>query len=250
MKNTERFSSRADNYVKYRPHYPVAMIAYLEKTTGLSRASIVADIGAGTGMAALPFLDNGNTVFAVEPNAAMQEAGTVAMQRYPNYKQITGTAERTSLPDASIDLIIAGTAFHWFDQQATKTEFRRIARKGAYTVLMWNVRRSELPFEKAYEQLLHQYGNNYKGMQHRNVGTLELASFFAPHEMLQHTIQNVQTFDFAGLKGRLLSSSYVPEAGEPAHAPMMKGLQELFEQYQANGTVQFHYETQLYTGRV
>ncbi|CAL1519241.1 class I SAM-dependent methyltransferase [Chitinophaga sp. MM2321] len=250
MKNTERFSTRVDNYVKYRPHYPAAVIPYLAKEAGLSRQSVVADIGAGTGISAQPFLDNGNKVFAVEPNLEMREMSEKLLQRYHNFTAITGTAERTTLPDASIDLIVAGTAFHWFDQEAARTEFHRIARKDAYVVLMWNVRRSELAFEKEYEKLLHQYGNDYKDMQHRNVGASTLSSFFTPGTFREASFQNAQNFDFPALKGRMLSSSYIPEKDHPSYIPMIKALEDLFGKYQEQGMIKFHYETRVYLGQV
>ncbi|MDR6569885.1 Methyltransferase domain-containing protein [Chitinophaga ginsengisegetis] len=250
MKNTERFSTRVDNYIKYRPHYPVAVIPYLEAETGLTRHTIVADIGAGTGISAQPFLDNGNKVYAVEPNKDMREAAEKLLNRYPNFIAVNGSAEHTTLPDASVDLIVAGTAFHWFDQQATAAEFRRIGRENAKVVLMWNVRQSELPFEKGYEKLLHQYGTDYKDMQHRNVGASQLAGFFQPGTMQEKVFQNAQLFDFAALKGRLLSSSYVPEQGHPSYTPMMRALEDLFGKYKEQGMVKFHYETKLYLGTV
>lgn len=250
MKNTERFSTRVDNYVKYRPHYPVAIIPYLAAEAGLARNSIVADIGAGTGISAQPFLDNGNKVYAVEPNKEMREKSEQLLQRYPGFTAIAGSAEHTTLPDASVDLIIAGTAFHWFDQQATAAEFRRIGRKDAPVVLMWNVRQAELPFEKGYEKLLHQFAIDYKDMEHRNVGPSQLASFFLPGTLKEKSFQNAQIFDFPALKGRLLSSSYVPEKGHPSHDPMMKALEDLFGKYQEQGMVKFHYQTMVYTGVV
>lgn len=250
MKNTERFSTRVDNYIKYRPHYPVAVIPYLEAETGLTRHTVVADIGAGTGISAQPFLDNGNKVYAVEPNKEMREAAEKLLNRYPNFIAVNGSAEHTTLPDAAVDLVVAGTAFHWFDQEATAAEFRRIGRENTKVVLMWNVRQAELPFEKGYEKLLHQYGTDYKDMQHRNVGASQLAGFFQPGTMQEKVFQNAQLFDFAALKGRLLSSSYVPEQGHPSHTPMMRALEDLFGKYKEQGMVKFHYETKLYVGRV
>ena len=250
MKNTERFSSRVDNYVKYRPHYPAAVIPYLAAEAGLTRHAIVADIGAGTGISAQPFLDNGNKVFAVEPNKEMREMSEKLLQRYPGFTAVAGTAEHTTLPGASVDLVVAGTAFHWFDKKAAAVEFRRIARKNAHLVLMWNVRQAELPFEKGYEKLLHQFGNDYKDMEHRNVGTSQLLDLFQPDTFKEKSFQNAQIFDFPALKGRLLSSSYIPEKGEPSHEPMMKALEELFGKYQEQGMVKFHYETMVYSGRI
>lgn len=250
MKNTERFSTRVENYVKYRPHYPAAIIPYLAKETGLTRDTVVADIGAGTGISAQPFLDNGNKVYAVEPNTEMREMAEKLLHRYPGFQSVAGSAEHTTLPDNSIELILAGTAFHWFDQSATAAEFQRIGKDNAAIVLMWNVRQSELPFEKSYEKLLHQYGTDYKELQHRNVGASQLASFFAPAAIFETSFQNAQIFDFAALKGRMLSSSYVPEKDHPSYPAMMKDLEDIFWKYQEQGMVKFHYETKLYWGRI
>lgn len=250
MKSTERFSNRVDNYVKYRPHYPVAIIPYLAAEARLTQQSVVADIGSGTGISAEPFLDNGNVVYAVEPNKEMREAAEKLLQRYPNFRSITGTAERTTLPSRSADLIVAGQAFHWFNQEAAGEEFRRIAKENACGVLMWNFRQMNTPFEQAYENLLHQHGIDYKDMKHRNVGPAQLGIFFAAGTFREKTFQNVQRFDFPALKGLLSSSSYMPDKTHSGYTAMVKDLEDIFEKYQENGMVLFRYETKLYTGLI
>ncbi|HVI45314.1 MAG TPA: class I SAM-dependent methyltransferase [Chitinophaga sp.] len=250
MKNTERFSSRVENYVKYRPHYPAAIVPYLKTETGLTSDALIADIGSGTGISTQLFLENGNKVFAVEPNTEMREKAEQLLHHFPGFISIAGTAEHTTLPDVSVDFIIAGTAFHWFNQAAARAEFRRILKPGGFVTLMWNVRQSALPFEHGYENLLHQYGTDYKDMEHRKVDASTLASFFAPYACTEHSFQNAQFMDYPALKGRLLSASYTPEKGHPSYDPMIKGLEELYEQYQQDGVVKFHYETKLYTGQL
>lgn len=250
MKSTERFTNRVDNYVKYRPHYPVAIIPYLAAEAGLTQQSVVADIGSGTGISAEPFLDNGNIVYAVEPDKEMREAAEKLLQRYPNFRSITGTAERTTLPPHSADLIIAGQAFHWFDQDAAAKEFRRIAKENACGVLMWNIRQMNTPFEQAYENLLHRHGVDDKDMKHRNVDPVQLGIFFATGSFREKTFQNVQRFDFPALKGLLSSSSYMPDKTHPGYTAMVKDLEDVFEKYQENGMVLFRYETKLYTGLI
>jgi SAM-dependent methyltransferase len=248
MKNTERFSNRVENYVKYRPHYPQAIIPYLEQEADLTPVTVVADIGAGTGISSLPFLEYGVKVMGVEPNKEMREMAEQLLQRYPNFKAVNGTAERTTLEDASVDLVVAGQAFHWFHQEETKMEFRRIARKGAYVALIWNERQTGADFEKGYEQLVRQYGVDYKDTSHRNIGPAQLAAFFAPAAYKEHTFLNAQQFDYSGLKGRLLSSSYMPLSDHPDYKPMINRLEELFERYNRHGMVHFHYVTRLYVG--
>ncbi len=121
---TQRFSSRVENYVKYRPHYPQEIINYLKETCQLTPESIVTDIGSGTGFLTELFLQNGNCVCGVEPNQQMREAGKRFLKDYPRFTSVAGTAEETTLPIASVDFIVAGQAFHWFDREKTKTEFK------------------------------------------------------------------------------------------------------------------------------
>ncbi|MGX5819333.1 class I SAM-dependent methyltransferase [Chitinophaga lutea] len=250
MKNTERFSNRVENYVKYRPHYPQAIITCLQSETGLTPNAVIADVGAGTGISCMPFLENGNTVFAVEPNKPMRQAAIALLHGYPTFSAIDGTAERTTLPDASVDYIVAGQAFHWFNQSLSRDEFRRIGKPGAWTVLMWNERLTGTGFEKDYEQLLLDFGTDYTAIDHRNVGPAQLAAFYDPYAYHAFSFQNAQQFDRSGLTGRLLSSSYVPQADHPNYMPMLNRLEDIFERWQEQGMVKFHYLTRLYIGQL
>ncbi|GAA0545882.1 class I SAM-dependent methyltransferase [Chitinophaga japonensis] len=250
MKNTERFSNRVENYIRYRPHYPHAIIPALEEQTGLTPNTVVADIGAGTGISSLPFLENGNQVLGVEPNKEMREAAEKALQRYANFTAVAGSAEHTMLPDACADLVVAGQAFHWFNQEAARTEFRRIARGHGWVALIWNERETGTGFEKDYEQLLERYAVDYKTTHHRNVSMKQIAAFFAPAPCREQSFPNAQLFDLHGLKGRLLSSSYAPDAAHPAYAAMMRELEEIFYRHQQQNMVKFHYTTKLYTGQL
>src|SRR5437764_1020077 len=125
---TQRFSTRVDNYVKYRPGYPPAIVGLLEAECGLTPESVVADIGAGTGLLAELWLRHGNPVCGVEPNREMREAGARLLAAYPAFTSVDGTAEATTLPDQSVDFVTAGQAFHWFEPVAARREFARILR--------------------------------------------------------------------------------------------------------------------------
>jgi ubiquinone/menaquinone biosynthesis C-methylase UbiE len=208
---------------------------------------MIADIGSGTGILSVVFLHNGNTVFGVEPNNEMRIAAEQLLRHYPNFKSVNGTAEATTLPDHSVDLITAGQAFHWFDQEKTKKEFRRIGKPGGSVVLVWNTRRTDTsPFLKAYEELLLRYSNDYQQIDHRNVNEAVLSKFFISYA--RKVFPNSQQFDFEGLKGRLLSSSYVPLSDDERFMPMMAELKNIFDRTQQNGTVTFEYDTEVYAG--
>ena len=248
---TQRFSSRVENYVKYRPGYPPAIIDLLKAECGLTRDSIVADIGSGTGLLTELFLKNGNRVFGVEPNREMREAGAKSLRRYPNFTSIAAAAEATMLDDQSIDLITAGQAFHWFDRAKVPIEFARILKPAGWIALVWNERKVDAtPFMQTYEQLLQTYATGYEETNHRQVDLAAICHTFQSDVFKVAAFDNSQVFDYAGLKGRLLSSSYAPEAGHPLHTPMLERLAEIFKEHQSGGVVRFDYETHVYYGRL
>lgn len=251
MRNTQRFTSRVDNYLRYRPHYPGRIAGLLRDECGLAHESIVADIGSGTGFLALPILKSGARVLGIEPNRAMREAGAWYLRDYPRFESKEGSAEDTRLPDQSIDIIVSGQAFHWFDSAKAREEFARILKPGGWVVLTWNVRRVDSdPFGAAYETLLMAHGKDYEASCHRNVDDQDIRSFYSPGTVELRTFPNSQTFDLDGLKGRLLSASYTPEAGDPGYGPMLEALEKAFERHQEAGRVTFHYETKVYFGQL
>lgn len=252
LDSTKRFSDRVTDYIKYRPRYPETLVAYLEEEVGLSADTVIGDVGSGTGILTELFLQNGNPVFAVEPNEAMRIAAEALLAGYENFTSISGTAESTNLADDSVELIVAGQAFHWFDPPKARAEFARILKSGGHVVLAWNSRRKDTPFMRAYEALLFEYADDYKSVGDRNVKDEHIADFFAPQPMVKETLtdNHIQTFDFEGLKGRALSSSYSPALGHPKHRMFIEQLQQLFEAYQVDGAVTVEYRTRIYSGRL
>src|SRR5690606_2435033 len=108
------FSDRVENYVRYRPGYPAEVVDLLVREAHLSPSSMVADIGSGTGISAEMLLKAGVPVTGVEPNPPMREAAERLLADYPGFTSVDGTAQATTLPDGSMDLILAAQAFHWF----------------------------------------------------------------------------------------------------------------------------------------
>jgi SAM-dependent methyltransferase len=241
-----RFSNRADNYARYRPSYPAGTIDILQTDCGLKETSIIADVGSGTGILSELFLKNGNIVLGIEPNAAMRLTGERLLQGFKNFVSLDATAEATTLEPASVDLITAAQAFHWFDREKAKREFARILKPGGWVALIWNERRLDsTPFLREYENLLLRYGTDYEKVRHENV-TDEIAEFFAPAIFQLKNLENAQHFDFEALKGRLLSSSYTPEQGHRNFEPMLRELEEIFHAHERGGLVTFEYETRIY----
>ncbi len=250
LEPTQRFSSRVENYVKYRPSYPPAIIDLLATECGLTPDSIIADVGSGTGILTELFLKNGNRVYGIEPNREMREAGEHLLKDYARFISIAAAAEATTLADHSVDFVTAGQAFHWFDRDRARAEFKRALRPQGWVALIWNVRRTTSTlFLQEYEQLLRTYATDYV-VDHRQIDAGILRSFYGSTAFQLKTLDNQQIFDFEGLKGRLMSASDTPEVGHPNHLPMLKELRRIFEAYQIDGKVCFEYDTQIYYGHL
>jgi SAM-dependent methyltransferase len=247
---TARFSDRVENYVRHRPGYPSEVVDLLRSECGLRPEHAVADIASGTGLFTRLLLENGNAVFAVEPNAEMRAMGTHVLEGYDRLVSVAGTAEETTLSSNSVDFVTAAQAAHWFDLRKTRGEFLRILRPGGWCVLIWNERLTEsTPFLREYEELLLTFGTDYKEVRHERT-TAIIHEFFAPAPCEERDFSLVQRFDYEGAAGRLLSSSYAPLEGHPSYAPMMEELERIFQAHARSGMVEFEYTTRVYYGRL
>jgi SAM-dependent methyltransferase len=248
IESKERFSDRVDDYVKYRPGYPPAIVGTLVREHGFAPPASVADVGAGTGISSRLFLDAGFEVFAVEPNPPMRLAAERDGASYSKFHSIAGSAEATTLAPSSIDTVLAAQAFHWFDHASAKREMRRILRGPRLVVLLWNERRIRGPFLEAYERLLVESGVDYLRVRHQDAASPEIVRAFYDREPRVHVFENVQRFDREGLLGRARSSSYVPKPGAPGHDAFFSALGALFDAHAENGVVAFEYDTRMYVG--
>jgi SAM-dependent methyltransferase len=248
--STQRFTARVENYARCRPAYPPELLDLMRRECGLTEDTVVADVGSGTGILARLFLDNGNRVIAVEPNDEMRRAGEMLLLGHSRFESVTGTAEATTLPRSSVDLITVGQAFHWFDPAPARKEFARVLGPDGRVVLVWNDRRKHgTPFQEAYEELLETYATDYAEVEHGRKGSMEnIRGFFAPNAVHTDTFHNEQVLGFDGLLGRLLSSSYVPADGQPGHREMLAALESIFRDHENEGRVVMEYDTRAYYG--
>ena len=246
--NKQRFSKRVEDYIRYRPGYPAELGPRLLEVAGLSAGDVVADIGSGTGIFTRLLLQHDLRVFAVEPNMPMREAAEVELGGERGFKSVPGSAEDTSLADDSVDLVTAAQAFHWFNNDEAKAEFRRILKPGGLLALVWNRRKLSQPFQEAYDAILRELSPEYGKVNHMSLDDRDIAGFFADDEMRLLHFDNSQRFDFDGLLGRLKSSSYCPTEDSPYYIPLVTELLALFDQHAVDGMIEFEYDTRLYLG--
>jgi len=245
---TQRFSTRVENYIRYRPGYPLALLPLLEKRGSLRPGDIVADLGCGTGKLTELFHRRGHVVHAVEPNGPMRDAG----RRYiadDRCSFVDGSAESTGLPGATVDVAVAAQAFHWFDIDSTLVELDRILRPDGRLALIWNVRdESHDRFMSDYEALLAEHGTDYRNVGAHGVDTETRRRLFGRDLGLLAALPNEQHLDRDGLIGRVLSASYAPEQGQPGHEEMIAALDDLFRRHEKDGSVILRYRTDVYHG--
>ena len=275
MENTPpRFSSRVENYIKYRPGYPQAIIDLLRKECHLTTNALIADIGSGTGKLTALFLNNGYRVVGIEPDPEMRAAAQWLLQGYPRFTSIAAQASATELPDHSVDVVTAGQAFHWFDCEQARREFLRILVPQGWVVLVWNIQRTiGTPFLAALQHFWQTYLTGegvHAEATDQDLSTLSQqtkavdAWWLKPEQAEQKlisplfrsgayrvkTFENHSVYDCEGLKGRVLSSGGAPEAGSPRFREMIEALETLFWTYQMEGTITIEQETRVYYGQL
>ena len=205
---TERFSDRAQAYAAARPGYPPEIATALMRAFELPPNAVVADLGSGTGLSCEPFLRAGLTVIGVEPNDAMRAAGDRQLASFAAFRSVKGTAEATALPDASVDLVTAAQAAHWFEPRAAGQEAKRILKRAAHAALIWNDRASiGDAFAEGYEALLVEHGGEeYARVRHRHAHHDLVAAFFGHAGYRELQFANPTQLDYETLAQRLVSA--------------------------------------------
>ena len=245
---TARFGDRVEAYLRHRPGYPASLVPELLRLTGLGPGALVAEIGSGTGLFTERLLEQGLAVYAVEPNQPMRAAAEASLGDHPQFNSIDGRAEQTGLADGRFDLITVAQSFHWFNNRSARDEFGRILKADGRIALIWNRRDTREPFQQAYDALLREMAPDYGEVNHMDLGIEQIEDFLAPGEIEQRRFAYSQRLDFAGLLGRLKSSSYCPDEQSRHYIPLVTELLALFDHFAADGHIDFIYDTQLYLG--
>lgn len=240
MDSRDRFSAAADDYAKYRPDYPDAVVAVCADYAGLQPGAQVVDIGCGTGISSRLFARNGFSVTGVDPNAAML-AKAVEAAGGPTYVQ--GEAAKTGLPSTCADLITCAQALHWLDMDACALEWRRLLGAGGACAAIWNLRRDS-GWQSEYEALLEHFSSEYADIARArdSEDATWVQSSLLCTGIREHDLENSQRMDWEALLGRANSSSYVIH-GVQDRAGFEKALRALFDKHAREGHVDFMYRT-------
>ncbi len=246
MDVTDRFSDRVENYVKFRPSYPAALIDSLTTACRLSDQSVVVDIGSGTGKLSELLVARGIFVVGVEPNDDMRQAAEQLIGESPRFRSINGQAECTALEDGYADLIVAAQAFHWFDVELAKREFGRLLKPHGHIALIWNRRNTESPLQREYDDMLSRYCPDYAKYTHHRIEATDIVAFFTPDTASLQEFPYSQSFDLDGFLGRMFSSSYTPQPGTDGYDALLDKATALYRRFENRGSIIFDYTTQLY----
>ncbi len=250
MDPKQRFSGRVENYIRYRPSYPAKAVDFIIQKFGITGASVIADIGSGTGIFTELLLNHAGKIYAVEPNPDMRKAAESLLCGYPAFVSVNGSSEATTLDSGSIDLITSAQSFHWFDREKSKIEFKRILKPEGKVLLLWNTRKTNTPILVEYEKLLKDHANDYKEIHHKNINDAAFKKFFHRGEFQKVVFEYSQSFEYQGLLGRVLSSSYCPLPGEEGYPLITTRLEEIFRKFNTDGHIEFNYDTEIYWGTV
>lgn len=251
MKNTEKFTNKSALYSKYRPRYPEAAIRLLKASAETGSAAVVADVGAGTGILTKQLAGHVKKVYAVEPNRDMRAACQKYCHSEKNIEVVNGSAEQTTLADKSADLITVAQAFHWFDKEKTKHEFRRILKPHGKAALIWNSREENEPLIKEDRLLFERLCPNFTGFSGGSrFSEQAYDDFFKIGSRAYHVFPNDLIMTIDDYIGRNLSASYAPFKGDENYKYFIEGLTRLFNKYSRKGRLVFPQKTYLYIGEV
>lgn len=251
--NQDLFSGKFSNYSKYRPGYPQNLLRLMEEHNALTPVTVVADIGSGTGIMSQLFLENGNTVYGVEPNDEMRQYSSISFRTYPNFHSVKGTGENTGLHDNSVGLVVCAQSFHWLNPDSVKKEFQRILIDQGHVGLIWNDKtQEENSFNSDYESICKRF-KKFRPKYSSSGGTLidhNIIDNFFKGSYKKMELENHQDLTLEGVMGRYSSTSYAIGPEEAGYESLVTEMKEAFRKYQNDGRVRIQYITKIFLGRV
>lgn len=248
MDTTKKFDGIADEYTQGRPSYATEFIEYLFAKHCFSDSSVIADIGSGTGKFSKQLLEKGCNVICVEPNTDMRLVAEKELCKYPGFKSVAGSAERTTLPNNSVDFITVAQAFHWFDTSAFKIECSRIIKPGRKVFLIWNTRNNEDTINRELFRVYSEYCPDFKGFSGGTKPHDDRIKYFFDNNYEYISFDNPLCFNKEKFLTRSLSGSYSLKKEDRNFDLYLKEIDKVFDQFEADGIVKIENQTVVYTG--
>lgn len=179
----------------------------------------------------------------------MRKAAEELLGEYSNYVSIAATADKTTLEDSSVDIITVAEAYHWFDNDATKAEFKRILREDGYVLLLWNQFGGD-PFDDEKRAISEKYREKTK-IKHSGISREQRAiSLFGEGNYQKFEFDNSMMQTRESFCGGWASASYIPKKGTDAYCEFMKQSEELFEKYATDGLLKTTIKTICFLGKL
>ena len=250
MDTTRKFDGRAEDYTAGRPSYAEALIDCMYEKYGLSEASVIADIGSGTGKFARQLLEKGSEVCCVEPNDDMRCTAEKELVSYTGFRSVKGGAENTTLKTGSVDAITTAQAFHWFDGAKFRQECSRIIKDGGYIFLIWNVRDMQSPMNKELYDIHSGYCPNFRGFSGGMKRDDKRIAEFFDGKYDRVSFDAPLYLDKDKFIARCLSGSYSLKDGDNGYDEYMEALLKVFDKYSEDGIVTMANSSVAYVGKI
>ena len=251
MSNEEKFSGKATYYNYARPAYAESLLDVLYSDYGFTSQSIIADIGAGTGIFTEQLLKRGNKVYGVEPNADMRKAGEDRLKEYPGFVSVNGNAANTNLLNSSVNIITAAQALHWFPLEEFRKECNRILKPNGLVVIVYNQRCNDF-INKNIDATIARYcnvrnastGAAYIELKRKRINELYNGKF------TEISKSNSLFMDKNKFLSYWLSRSYAPREGDVNYKLFVNDIVSVFDKYAKDGLITLKQESMAYIGKV
>jgi len=243
------FSSKVADYCASRPDYPSQLFEALQSCCNLDGKALIADVGAGTGLLTRGLLDRGYRVVAVEPNPQMRAACDHYVGNAEGYRSVEGCAEEMPLPSASVDLITAAQAFHWFEVERARAECLRVLRPDGQIALIWNDRLSTDPLHRALDDVFVDFGGDKRSALAAHEDRSDVARFFGQARPAEFTWPHEHFLDQDGLLSLAFSRSYMPERDSSSGQQVVVRVREIFAAMAVEGRICVRYTSIANIGR-
>ena len=241
---THAFDGKAEAYARHRLDYSPVAIEAITAIAGLGRASVIADLGAGTGMLTRHFAERVGRVFAIEPNDDMRALALASLGQHASLRMMNGTAQQTGLPDHSVDAVLAGRAIQWFDPAPAQAEIRRILRPGGWLIVVRTPvtdAYSSAALERLRDERISRHDRNAR--HHRPQADVD--DYFGGGNYIRLAYPCAAQETWPEFLGRLQSLSFSPQPGDAKYAGFERAAREIFDGGAVDGLLRVEYATEV-----